>query len=102
MGVIPWIDEVLKFGAQKIFQEETVSAVEAKIRMGICETCDQFNKERKICMICKCFMEVKTTMKIHKNIPKMRSEVTHCPLGKWMDKDIANQYRTIDQLELLT
>ncbi len=30
-----------------------------------------------------------------------RSEVTHCPEGRWGDIEIANHYRKLDGLELL-
>jgi len=82
-------------------------------RFLTCSTCPK-NHEGK-CLVCGCFLEVKVPMNYNKNMKKsLRVEKTHCPLGKWQgyddvtgeiyanDKDIANHYRTIDNIKKLT
>jgi len=96
-----WVNEVLKFGASQVFQVEEVEEEEKSIRLAICESCEHFQDQSRQCGICKCFMDVKTGTKIHRNVLKMRYEVTHCPVGKWMDLDVANQYRAIDGKEAI-
>lgn len=74
-------------------------------RIKTCEECPSFNKSKRKCRICTCYMDIKTKMKIHRNPKKvMRLEVTHCPEAKWPDDDIkiVNHYRKIDGLSLLT
>lgn len=72
-------------------------------RISICEsqkTC--FDAENRMCTICTCFIDAKAGIKVNKNPLKLfRYEVTHCPLGKWGDKDLANHYRQIDGENLL-
>lgn len=46
-------------------------------------------------------MDIKTKLEVYRNAKKLRNEITHCPLGKWGDKQIANIYRKIDGKELL-
>ena len=96
-----WINEVLKFGASQLFTVEDVEGNEKGIRLAICGGCENFDSKKGQCTICSCFMEVKAGTKIHRNISKLRFEVTHCPQGKWMDMEIANQYRKIDGKELI-
>lgn len=96
-----WINEVLKFGATQIFQVEKVEQTEKSLRLSICGHCDQFDADKRKCRVCGCFMDVKAETKVHKNLAKLRFEVTHCPLGRWMDREVANQYRVIDGKELL-
>lgn len=43
-----------------------------KERMKVCKTCPKFLVKTRQCAICKCFVDVKTTM-VNK----------HCPKGKW-------------------
>lgn len=44
----------------------------SKERLDVCETCDQFNSEKKICRECGCQMTYKTLF-----------PWANCPLGKW-------------------
>jgi hypothetical protein len=49
--------------------------------------------------MCTCFIDAKAGIKVNLNPNKlMRKEITHCHLGKWDDKDLANYYREIDGL----
>jgi len=70
-------------------------------RISICESCPLMDSNRR-CKICTCFIDVKAAIKVNKNPDKFfRHEITHCPLGKWNDKDIANHYRVLNQENLL-
>jgi len=50
----------------------TASKKVERARMAVCETCDAFDKKRKRCSKCGCYMKAKTKLKESK-----------CPLGKW-------------------
>lgn len=65
-----------------------------KDRYEICKGCDKHDAESDECAICTCFMEEKTKLLKHHD-PKLETViVTHCPLGKWGDKEIANFYKS--------
>lgn len=53
---------------------------EAKRRIEICEACEHFDKEKRICKLCGCFMDIKTKMLL----PKDENGLT--PDGCWGDK----------------
>lgn len=94
--------KILKQGADKLFRAELLEDQQkVDFRMDVCSKCENFNTEDQTCGICGCFMEVKTTHKTTRNIRKMRIETTHCPMGKWDDKDVANHYRQMDGQKLL-
>lgn len=73
-------------------------------RIEVCESnagsC--FDAQNRKCKMCGCYIDAKAGIKINRN-PKqgMRSEVTHCPLGKWDDLELANHYRVMDNLKVL-
>lgn len=94
--------QVLKKGAKVVFEVELLNdpSIEA-FRMDTCNRCQHFNAEDQTCGICGCFMDVKTTHRLSRNLKKMRIETTHCPMGKWNDKDVANHYRQLDGEPLL-
>lgn len=91
-------DLVLKYGADVALPVERVDDVTRATRWAICKAnggeggC--YDAGRDKCKECGCFMEVKTGARTHRN-PKrgMRVEVTHCPLGKWGDLEIAEFYK---------
>lgn len=72
-----------------------------KRRFAVCLGCKMFDPENVKCKQCGCFLEVKTECKTNFNPKRLRTEITHCPLGKWNDKKIANQYRALDGFEPL-
>lgn len=74
----------------------------AEFRMNVCRACEHFESEMEQCGKCGCFMDIKTRLFTNRN-PKNagRIEITHCPLGKWQDKHIANAYLKLDEKELL-
>jgi len=88
MGFKNW----LKKGAKKLFEVEPLNDPdEAERRFKICRGCDKFDGEK--CKVCGCFMEVKVTMKKHR---ELNGDIrwTHCPEGKWGDKELAEFYNT--------
>lgn len=64
---------------------------------GVC-----FDDKIKMCKICGCFMQSKWESLVHENLKKgFRKEITHCPCGKWGDKETANIYLKMDGFEQL-
>lgn len=53
-------------------------------RQKICSSCEDMDRKNKMCKICKCFLEIKTKSKVNKK-PNGKSEITHCPVNKWLD-----------------
>jgi hypothetical protein len=95
--------QFLKAGAKIVFEVELLKdRALVDFRMNTCRGCNKFDKEEQTCGVCGCFMDVKTTHKTTRNLKKLRIETTHCPMGKWNDKEIANHYRQLDGKELLS
>lgn len=86
--------------ADIVFVKEYVTQGIAEMRMQVCEMCPNM-KAGKMCGVCGCFLEVKTKSLTNRSKKRPGGEETHCPLGKWGDKEIANKYRLLDGLELL-
>lgn len=74
----------------------------ADFRLAKCYGCSEFKNETIQCGVCGCYMDIKTKSATYREI-KAGGQVrlTHCPLGRWGDKVIANIYRAIDGKELL-
>lgn len=88
------IQKVLRYGADVALPVERVDEVTRELRLAICKGCERYANEDDKCLECGCFMTVKTGSLTHRNPAKgMRVEVTHCPLGKWGDKEIADFYK---------
>lgn len=49
-----------------------ISSEEAEKRLGICKTCQFFDKTSQKCSKCGCYLAVKTYLKAE-----------HCPVHKW-------------------
>lgn len=98
---------LLKIG-DNVLNIKNVSDEEYKRRLNICQTSDCLNADGT-CSICGCLMESKAKGKIHRNIEKLRNEITHCPKAKWGESkeeyeaelEIVNYYRIRDKKELL-
>lgn len=58
--------------ANKMVEQVYMKAVDAHERLKVCESCDKYLKNAKICGVCKCFMPMKTRLRMAK-----------CPLGRW-------------------
>ena len=109
MGVLNDLkNTLLKEGAKAYFRVEDLNDPElTKDRVSICESnvgkC--FEDFNRTCLICTCFVDVKSTLKTNKkSLTDSTVVITHCPLGKWRlevgkpetDKEIANQYNRIN------
>ena len=89
--------KILKKGANMLFQVELLKDQSViAFRMDMCNRCPNFNAEYETCGICGCFMDVKTTHLLTRNVKRGRIETTHCPIGRWNDKHVANHYREMD------
>ena len=98
-------NEALKIAAKKTLPVEEHGRKDlTDIRKLTCKTCPSkmYDEESDKCKMCGCFIEIKSTLKRNRN-PKamMRVERTHCPMGHWGDKVVANIYRKMDGKELL-
>ena len=91
-------DKIAHFLAAKIIVKSNVSDLIAKERIEVCFKCENRDPENEKCKVCGCFLDLKTTTEINWNVKRNRQEVTHCPLGKWNDLEIANEYRKTDGL----
>lgn len=80
---------------------ERVGPEEAEVRMNTCLKCDKYADKSVRCKVCRCYLDAKTNSKTNFNPTKLRNEITHCPLGRWNDLDIANLYREMDGLSPL-
>lgn len=79
----------LKSFALKVLQgvivEEPITDPEIILeRQAVCSSCDAMDHKNAMCSICKCFLEVKTKSKVNKK-KNGGSEITYCPLNKWLD-----------------
>ena len=95
------VNKILKLAAAKALPIDYVTPDVTDWRMSVCRACSYLDAENMKCGKCGCFVEVKTTCRTNWNPKKLRMEFTHCPLGKWKDKELTNQYRAIDGLEPL-
>lgn len=98
MGVI---DDIKKIAAGALIVREHVDDQTAESRMNICRGCPKADLANDKCLQCGCFLSLKTAAFSNWKPSKNRTEITHCPLGKWGDLETANAYRTLDGLPLL-
>lgn len=73
--------------------ESTGSEVAAK-RQEVCNGCE-YRTDDNTCSKCGCLLDIKTKTYRNYNPSTFREEITHCPLGKWGDADIALFYRKL-------
>lgn len=95
------VNELLKLAAKAVLVLENVPEEKAVERMNICQQCPEFLIPDIRCAVCGCYLEVKTKSKTNRSVARPNGEVTHCPLGKWGDVEIANFYRARDGVEPL-
>lgn len=88
--------------AKTFLQIKQVDEQTRDFRISVCAGCDKRDVESNRCKVCKCFLAVKTNTAENLNPAHNRYEITHCPLGRWNDLELANEYRKIDGLPLLT
>jgi hypothetical protein len=82
------------FLAKHIIVIERASDDLKKKRLEVCLNCE-FKREREgmdICAACGCFLDLKASSLININYREKRLEITHCPVGKWNDGWILQQY----------
>ncbi len=91
-----WFDDLAKLAADKVLVKEQVEKDVADMRWATCWGCEHMDHEKKVCKLCGCFLEVKIWAKVSRAKHRPLGEITHCPIGKWNDKDIANHYRVLD------
>lgn len=61
-------------------------------RINTCMGCEKISENKETCTMCNCYVEVKAES-LTNRVKKLREiQVTHCPLGKWGDEDIAREY----------
>lgn len=102
MGIQEIKNIALRLIAGNVIVREKVGAKKQEARMAVCFGCPSRDEKQNVCDVCGCFLDLKTGAKTNWNAKKFRNEITHCPLGKWNDKDTANIYREMDGKELLT
>ena len=95
------LEQALRLAAKTVLVTESVDAERAGERFSVCLGCEKRIEENNTCGICHCFLDIKTAAKSNWNAKRLRNEITHCPIGKWGDVEIANLYRQIDGKKLL-
>lgn len=96
------LEQIKHYLASKVIVREKVDEQTADWRFEICLGCEFRDPEENKCRECGCYLDLKVGCRVNWLPKKNRNEVTHCPLGKWNDLEIANEYRRLDGLELLT
>ena len=76
------------------------NAAIAQARLDTCNGCEYIDKDLMQCKVCLCFINKKIHSQSNRGL-NGRTELTHCPRGKWGDKVLANIYRQLDGKELL-
>jgi hypothetical protein len=84
------------FLAKNLLVESETTDQIAGERMAVCMTCEHRKEQENKCGVCGCFLDLKTKAESNVNPKKGRIEITHCPIGKWGDLEIANFYRELD------
>ena len=96
------IEQIKHYLASEIIVKEYVDAETAQQRFSVCLKCDDRDPVENKCKVCTCFLDLKTGSRVNWRPSKNRNEITHCPMGMWNDKEIANEYRRLDGLQPLT
>lgn len=89
-------ERALKVAAKALIVGNNVEPGEAARRYAVCLGCEFRDTEKDTCGVCHCFLDLKINAETNWNAVKFRDEITHCPKGKWGDKEIANLYREMD------
>lgn len=79
--------------AEQLIVESKVSDEVARWRMSICLNCEHRNEADNTCKLCGCFLDLKAKSEVNYSLKRLRSEITHCPDGRWNDKEVAEFYK---------
>lgn len=74
--------------------EETTDFALINFRREQCVACPNMDKKNKMCKICTCFLSEKTKSITNRTLTG-EVQVTHCPIGNWNDKEIADHYNNL-------
>lgn len=91
-----WLDKAKQLAAAKILVVEEGDQQTADMRWQICYPCEYRDQTENVCTLCGCPISAKIWSKISRSLARPFGEVTHCPMGKWNDKEITNYYRQVD------
>ena len=91
-----WFEEAKRLAAATILVKEGIDPDIAEWRMSVCKTCEQFEPDGAKCRVCGCYLDIKTKCSVSRSPKRPFGEITHCPLGKWNDADIAAHYQAQD------
>jgi hypothetical protein len=97
MGVLRKIKSFT--GEHLLTKEKMTDQSIIDFRLQTCNSCP--NNIKGDCRICWCMIDIKIKSKVNINPFHLHLEETHCPLGKWNDKEIANHYRKIQGRPLI-
>lgn len=92
-----WKNEILKQLAEGLLaKEEHGLEGLTEARVSACNSCEELLTAGRQCGVCKCFVDVKAKFQTNRD-PELggKTVITHCPLGKWGDRALANLYRGI-------
>ena len=92
-------EKIQRVAAQTVIVQAQTDDDTAGKRLSVCMSCEYRNEKKNKCNKCGCYIDLKAAAAENWNPKKMRVEVTHCPMGKWNDLEVANHYRKIDGLE---
>ena len=67
----------------KGFTLEKVDELTQKLRISMCEMCDNFDSKDRRCLACCCPMDFKTTLKFDPIKGFFKKTLVECPLQKW-------------------
>jgi hypothetical protein len=77
--------DALEFYAEEGIETTLVEKSEQKMRIAICENCDNFLSSTRQCKVCMCQMDVKTSLLYDpvESIKQANKQLTVCPKGLW-------------------
>lgn len=79
------VAEGIQFYVDQGIQVVLVPPEMRQIRLNICENCDLFDQEQRRCTHCKCFMDIKTTLRYDpvESAKQGKRVKCACPINKW-------------------
>lgn len=94
------IEHKIKQGLAKFFLavKDLEDGQLAKQRYDTCKSCERYVPETDQCNVCGCYMSIKTTLETNRD-PELGGKIveTHCPLGRWGDKELSDYYNSLKQ-----